>query len=475
MSVNPLEDLKYGRRTLNVARFREVDHDLYMAKIKNVTGESLDEMAPEIGQLDYRAVDENGKLRMIMSAINLLADFGISAHFAGFKEDGVSPSFWADADYGALAALGGNLLVDGDGLSIFGLVLAQYFEATNGSETRRFYIGMTLPQDETVPVLTMQYTGPEATNLATNGDFEDGDLTGWTDANSAWEVIDSSPYEGTYAAKHDGTLGIYGGNLVKDTAAVSPGDVVLIGFAHKREVGILAGKLKIEWLTAGSAVISTDYIYGTTGSSWTSYLQNFVAPATAASVRCTFVPGDPFNIEHIDALSITVTDTLVELRFTDAGLKYFYNGSEVNLFPEYKQAAVLWTAEMIASVTTAITRDALQYHNLYVGPTAGNANDLDEFTWHFTIKSGSTYSINLLGITATNCGKTDLYIDGVSVATAIDWYSGSTTNNVEKTASGITLTEGAHILKVKVNGKHASSTDYRFLITQITIKPSAYS
>ena len=145
MSVNPLEDLKYGRRTLNVARFREVDHDLYMAKIKNVTGESLDEMAPEIGQLDYRAVDENGKLRMIMSAINLLADFGISAHFAGFKEDGVSPSFWADADYGALAALGGNLLVDGDGLSIFGLVLAQYFEATNGSETRRFYIGMTLP------------------------------------------------------------------------------------------------------------------------------------------------------------------------------------------------------------------------------------------------------------------------------------------------------------------------------------------
>lgn len=51
--------------------------------------------------LDFRAIDGAGNLRMIMSAINLLEEFGISAYLAGFDENG-KPTLWLDADFGSL-------------------------------------------------------------------------------------------------------------------------------------------------------------------------------------------------------------------------------------------------------------------------------------------------------------------------------------------------------------------------------------
>lgn len=231
---------------------------------------------------------------------------------------------------GGLTALGGNLIVDSTGLSIYGLNLAQYFQATNDGETRRSYLGMYLPQGQTVPVFSIILTGDVGTNLLTNGDAETGDLTGWTDSDGVWSASTLSPYEGSYSFFHDGTLGGFPGYLLQNVA-VSAGDIVSIGFAHRRIVGILSGRLVLQWKDGASAVISTDYIYGTNTSSWALFAQNFTAPATTASVDMFWQVGDPFNDEEVDILEIYISDVTNELRWNDETLLAVVNGVEYDL------------------------------------------------------------------------------------------------------------------------------------------------
>ncbi|RPJ18781.1 MAG: hypothetical protein EHM35_21495, partial [Planctomycetaceae bacterium] len=82
-----------------------------------VSANAADELVSELGDLDFRAVDDEGRLRMIMSAINLLEEFGISAHYIGFDTDG-TPQVWDSADDGSRYAGGGNVRMSRDGVTI---------------------------------------------------------------------------------------------------------------------------------------------------------------------------------------------------------------------------------------------------------------------------------------------------------------------------------------------------------------------
>lgn len=68
---------------------------------------ALEEIAQEIGAMQFRAVDEQGRLRMIMSAINVLDELGISAYFLARDIDN-NPTVWLDADNGNFSAGGIN-------------------------------------------------------------------------------------------------------------------------------------------------------------------------------------------------------------------------------------------------------------------------------------------------------------------------------------------------------------------------------
>jgi len=79
-----------------------------------------------------------------------------------------------------------------------------------------------------------------------------------------------------------------------------------------------------------------------------------------------------------------------------------------------------------------------------------------------------TYTLFVCGVKATNCGKLDWYLDNVSIATGQDWYASATTYNVVLTIANVqVMTNGLHILKFVVNGKHASSSSYRWTISYI--------
>jgi hypothetical protein len=60
--------------------------------------------------LVIRLKDSAGLTRLILSAdaLDILAEFGVLAHYAGIGDDGVTPEFWHDADNGNLSSGGIN-------------------------------------------------------------------------------------------------------------------------------------------------------------------------------------------------------------------------------------------------------------------------------------------------------------------------------------------------------------------------------
>lgn len=100
---------------------------------RNVSGESLDQFAPEMGYIDHRYVDNNGKLRMAISPNDLYNELGVHAYLAGLAEDGVTPTVWIDADTGKLTAGAGAVIIGQDGIVIQADETAPYLIVKNES------------------------------------------------------------------------------------------------------------------------------------------------------------------------------------------------------------------------------------------------------------------------------------------------------------------------------------------------------
>jgi hypothetical protein len=120
-----------------------------------------------------------------------------------------------------------------------------------------------------------------------------------------------------------------------------------------------------------------------------------------------------------------------------------------------------------ATLTITSTGVAVQ-----VGTTAANANDGDIFTAGFWLGDGS-YTLFIHGRVQTDAGKVDIYVDDVLQTSAQDWYAASAANNHQSCAITV-VGNGYHLLKIKVNGKNASSSDYTFNIYSAVIAAAGY-
>jgi hypothetical protein len=84
----------------------------------------------------------------------------------------------------------------------------------------------------------------------------------------------------------------------------------------------------------------------------------------------------------------------------------------------------------------------------------------DYFINHMPIKAG-TYKLGFLYEKNSSCGKFDIYIDGTIITVSpVDAYAASSAVDTY-TQTGITIAKnGAHEIKILVNGKHTSSSGY---------------
>lgn len=134
---------------------------------------------------------------------------------------------------------------------------------------------------------------------------------------------------------------------------------------------------------------------------------------------------------------------------------------------------VLFVPSSGAATTPIVTYDGSQMYDWLLDGQTDADNNGNQYYFNVLLAAG-TYTLNTLGYANSASPITKVYIDSSLVAT-FDWYSGSATNNVVKSQTGITVaTSGLHEIKFVIDGKNASAnTNYRWRVTKAMIWKTA--
>ncbi len=211
--------------------------------------------------------------------------------------------------------VGADGQIGAGGISLNGLQALLKFYAEYMGEPRWAQIGMGIAQGFNWPVFSALFTGPPGDPLETNGDAETGDLTGWTDDESAWSAYADDFYAGARCFRHDPENDGCPGDLRQEITGLSANTLYALTFASKIASGILSPYCALVWKTAASAIISTDIMQGNGSSSWVVNTQVFRSPATADRVELVFYPGDPFNDARLDDIHLSLQAVSRQLGF----------------------------------------------------------------------------------------------------------------------------------------------------------------
>ena len=95
-------------------------------------------------------------------------------------------------------------------------------------------------------------------------------------------------------------------------------------------------------------------------------------------------------------------------------------------------------------------------------------------TYDFFVNQAAGYRyLRLIGLKNSSQGKSEIYIDGQLVTGSLfDWYNGSFIYNQEQRIQVFFDGDARPHIQVKVNGKHASSTNYYLSISAVIIEPN---
>ncbi len=114
--------------------------------------------------------------------------------------------------------------------------------------------------------------------------------------------------------------------------------------------------------------------------------------------------------------------------------------------------------------TTSLSGSQLYGYIYQSAPANG-----DSFSHSLCLMAGS-YVFSVLGVTASSYGKIDWKLDGTTIVSGQDWFSGGLVYNAVQTATVTVSGDGYHQLVGVVNGKHASSTNYYVPLTKYWFK-----
>jgi hypothetical protein len=139
---------------------------------------------------------------------------------------------------------------------------------------------------------------------------------------------------------------------------------------------------------------------------------------------------------------------------------------------EYPVAATMWhdQSRVISGNALSIVQDGNQRYAHFAYQSTSSVNDV--FETGFVISAG-TYTLAALGLADSNCGKPEVFVDGVSVGT-MDFYAAGTTYNAIKTIANVTLTAGYHKIEFKCSSKNGASSGFNLPLTKIYLLPGAY-
>jgi len=209
-------------------------------------------------------------------------------------------TFYIAASDGRLYAGAGAVVLDDVGATYTGLNYFQNFIATFNSNINYGKIGMFLPALPSGGKYTSYYPPPALqlvcsdtlvpTNIAVNGGFETGDLTGWSTGTStgSWAVATSPVNGGTYSAVLTADAGESGQLTQSSHVAVSELDSYEISFYVSFQGGTTKWTgttctVEIYWYTSGSGLldVQTYYLPIDSSGAYTQFYKVASAPQDA--------------------------------------------------------------------------------------------------------------------------------------------------------------------------------------------------
>ena len=296
--------------------------------------------------------------------------------------------------------------------------------------------------------------------IGRNGEYALWYYNGWIDElrftkGAARHTTDYTPAVAAYEDV------ITEGILTSDRVAVSASTDYLITTYIKNTglAGTISAVLKWYDDPAAGSLLQTETIgLVNTSGSFQEYSISSESPATAESceviLTCSSTNAYEINFDTISISALTVNQ---KLQLTDDGL-----ATTNGLYPK---RLTLMGDELMASGAVTNFMAASQrygYHTFVTTPANGSW-----FTGGGMLRKG-TYSIKALVVTANNQGKFDIYLDDVLVSSGNDDYSGVSTYNVLIAIGAINVTySGYHTLKLLVNGKNGSSSNYYLSVTKV--------
>lgn len=191
------------------------------------------------------------------------------------------------------------------------------------------------------------------------------------------------------------------------------------------------------------------------------------------------------NIVNVDASDVTYTPTTPADwdGGVDPGNQDYANDQLAERVKDLETAVVdieyphdiflvAYSCRVITGAAISITITAAQAFNMQSFQNPGANGDILQFT--APLASGS-YTLNLLGSKDTNRGTAKIQVRHqdtptfTDIITGLDTYNASALYNQTLTGTFTIATEGLHIFRIVITGKHASSSGYYYVITSIQI------
>ena len=240
-------------------------------------------------------------------------------HDAGVNDDVLQTG--RNVTDGKFYAAGGNLVIDQDAIKMTELGYALTQDVTVGTARRISTIGMSSIEDSTVPTLKLSYQNPTTTgsNIITYGDFESGDLTGWTATGyDGYSASTSESYADSYSLYANV---LYSGGspavLTSQRYAVdSSTSYIFKTYCFPTYLG-RNPVMYIKWYDDPSAgsVLRTDSIFKITANgAWTEIEDSFVSPSTASSCEI-ILSADTGTISYVDDIQLYSISQITSITF----------------------------------------------------------------------------------------------------------------------------------------------------------------
>lgn len=160
-----------------------------------------------------------------------------------------------------------------------------------------------------------------------------------------------------------------------------------------------------------------------------------------------------------------------ELWLTDQNALAYYNDTRAGWYINLPRRVTLFHEDSIVLSGTALARviNTAQLYNHYAhqNPAANG----DSFTQSFLLLAGQ-YTFRVLGMTSTDFGILDWYLDDTLMISQQDFYSVAGANNVVFNATVTVPTSGPHTLRAVVNGKNTSSSNFFIRLTKFAFIPT---